>query len=111
RGTPPARARKQCIEYCAWLLEHPASTATAMAAALVVAEGTRRSNMSRLRSWLGEGDDGPYLPDAYSGRISLADDVSSDWHQLQLLVGRGVDRAGDGALIAALELVRGAPLA
>ena len=111
QGTPPTRARKQCIEYCAWLLEHPAATATAMASALVVAEGTRRSNMSRLRSWLGEGEDGPYLPDAYSGRISLHDSVSSDWHHLQLLVGRGVDRAGDGALVAALELVRGAPLA
>lgn len=111
RGVPPTRARKQCVEYCAWLLEHPGSTATAMANALVVAEGTRRSNMSRLRSWLGEGDDGPFLPDAYSGRISLHDSVSSDWDQLQLLVGRGVDRAGDGALMAALELVRGAPLA
>src|SRR5690606_19257821 len=73
RGTPPPRARLQCIEYAAWLLEHPGSTAVTMTQSLLVAEGTRRSNMSRLRSWLGDGDDGPYLPDAYSGRISLSD--------------------------------------
>jgi len=111
RGTAPSRARKQCIEYCAWLLEHPGRTASAMADALVVAEGTRRSNMSRLRTWLGEGSDGPYLPDAYSGRISLHDSVSSDWQRLQMLVAGGVDRASTSALVAALELVRGAPLA
>lgn len=111
RGVEPTRARKQCIEYCAWLLEHPGRTAAAMADALVVAEGTRRSNMSRLRSWLGDGVDGPYLPDAYSGRISLHDSVSSDWQRLQLLVAGGVDRASTSALAAALDLVRGAPLA
>ena len=42
-----------------------------MVAALAVAEGTRRSNMSRLRSWLGSSPDGEaYLPDAYTGRIT-----------------------------------------
>lgn len=67
-GTPPSRAVKQCAEYCAWLLAHPGQTATAMAADLQVAEPTRRSNMSRLRNWLGESPAGePYLPDAYSG--------------------------------------------
>ncbi|WP_375424471.1 LysM peptidoglycan-binding domain-containing protein [uncultured Friedmanniella sp.] len=111
-GPLPPRAAKQCLEYCAWLLEHPGRTAQGMAAALAVAEGTRRSNMSRLRSWLGEGGDGrAYLPDAYTGRIALHPSVSSDWQRLQILTATGVDRAGDDALRAALQLVRGAPLA
>ena len=111
-GTPPTRAAKQCLEYCAWLLEHPGATAQAMAAGLLVAEGTRRSNMSRLRAWLGGDADGePYLPDAYSGRIRLDAAVSSDWHQLRLLLGDGVDRAPTDVLELALRLVRGAPLA
>jgi hypothetical protein len=111
-GTEPARATKQCLEYCAWLLQNPGSTAQAMVAALVVAEGTRRSNMSRLRSWLGATADGEaYLPDAYTGRITLHPAVSSDWQRLQILTATGVNRASDDSLRAALELVRGAPLA
>jgi LysM repeat protein len=111
-GTAPARAAKQCLEYCAWLLENPGSTAQAMVAALAVAEGTRRSNMSRLRSWLGASPEGEaYLPDAYTGRITLHPAVSSDWQWLQILTSTGVNRASDDSLQAALELVRGAPLA
>jgi hypothetical protein len=111
-GVLPPRAAKQCLEYCAWLLEHPGTSAQAMVSALAVAEGTRRSNMSRLRSWLGEDPDGkPYLPDAYTGRIALHPAVSSDWQRLQILTAGGVNRAGEDGLQAALELVRGAPLA
>lgn len=111
-GTPPPRAGKQCLEYCGWLLEHPGTSAQAMAAALVVAEGTRRSNMSRLRSWLGADDQGqPYLPDAYTGRILLHPSVSSDWQRLQILTAAGVNVTSTPGLRAALELVRGAPLA
>jgi hypothetical protein len=111
-GPVPPRAAKQCLEYCAWLLENPGTSPQAMVSALAVAEGTRRSNMSRLRSWLGESAEGePYLPDAYTGRIMLHPAVSSDWQQLQLLTLGGVNRTGDERLRAALELVRGAPLA
>ena len=111
-GTVPPRAAKQCLEYCAWLLENPGRTAQAMVAALAVAEGTRRSNMSRLRSWLGSSPDGEaYLPDAYTGRITLLPAVSSDWQRLQILTATGVNRTSDAGLQAALELVRGAPLA
>jgi LysM repeat protein len=111
-GPVPPRAAKQCLEYCAWLLENPGTTAQAMVTALAVAEGTRRSNMSRLRSWLGTSPDGEaYLPDAYSGRISLHPAVSSDWQCLQILTSTGVNRASDESLKAALKLVRGAPLA
>lgn len=112
RGTPPSRAPRQCLEYCAWLLERPGSTAPMMAAGLAVAEGTRRSNMSRLRTWLGEDAAGePFLPDAYSGRITLHPQVSSDWQRLQLLISGGVNVVPTGSLVTALELVRGAPLA
>jgi hypothetical protein len=111
-GNVPPRAAKQCLEYCAWLLENPGSTAQAMVAALAVAEGTRRSNMSRLRTWLGSSPAGEaYLPDAYTGRITLHPAVSSDWQRLQILTSTGVNRASDDSLRAALELVRGAPLA
>ena len=111
-GTVPTRAAKQCLEYCAWLLENPGKTAQAMVSALAVAEGTRRSNMSRLRGWLGTSPDGEaYLPDAYTGRITLHPAVSSDWQRLQILTSNGVNRASDDSLLAALELVRGAPLA
>ena len=111
-GSLPPRASKQCLEYCAWLLEHPGTTAQAMSQALVVAEGTRRSNMSRLRTWLGANADGePFLPDAYTGRIMLHPSVSSDWQRLQILTAAGVNRASDEGLVAALKLVRGAPLA
>jgi hypothetical protein len=68
--------------------------------------------MSRLRSWLGNSQDGEaYLPDAYTGRITLHPAVSSDWQRLQILTASGVNRASDESLQAALELVRGAPLA
>lgn len=111
-GAAPPRAQRQCLEYCAWLLEHPGTTAQAMAGALMIAEGTRRSNMSRLRTWLGTHPDSqPYLPDAYTGRILLHESVSSDWQRLQLLTSRGVNRSSDDLLRLALQLVRGAPLA
>lgn len=111
-GPEPTRAAKQCLEYCAWLLEYPGTKPQAMASALGVAEGTRRSNMSRLRSWLGSDEvDQPYLPDAYSGRIMLHPSVSSDWQRLQIITGRGINRTGTSGLEAALRLVRGAPLA
>jgi LysM domain. len=112
RGGEPTRARQQLIELCAWILEHPRSTATQMAAGLGIAEGTRRSNLSRLRGWLGVAADGQaYLPEAYAGRIELHPSVSSDWQELQTLLAVGLDRLPESSLVAVLELVRGAPLA
>lgn len=112
RGQLPSRAIKQCEEYCAWLLENPGGSAGTMTRALMVAEPTRRSNMSRLRSWLGSDANGAaYLPDAYTGRIMLHPGVSSDWEQVQLRLSGGVNRVGDAALVEALGMVRGAPMA
>ncbi len=111
-GPPPARAERSCIEYCAWMVEHPGATASQMAAALLVAEGTRRSNVSRLRGWLGAAEDGVvYLPEAYTGRLHLDPLVSSDWQRLRSLVSPGVNRVPVPTLVSALKLVRGAPLA
>ena len=111
-GEPPSRAPRQCLEYCAWLLEHPDSSSVEMVRSLMVAEATRRSNMSRLRGWLGSNPDGQaYLPEAYSGRIRLHPAVRSDWQEVQILLGRGVGLASDSTLVAILEMVRGAPLA
>lgn len=111
-GSVPPRAGRQCLEYCGWLLEHPRSTAQEMTSALLVAEGTRRSNMSRLRTWLGADPDGQaYLPDAYTGRISLLPTVSSDWIHLRILTAAGVPNSSTQALRTALQLVRGGPLA
>ena len=112
RGPVPPRAVKQCVEYAAWIHAHPGRRAVHMMRSLLVAEGTRRSNMSRLRMWLGDAPDGePYLPDAYSGVIALHPGVTSDWERLQTLVHGGVNRASSDALADALQLVRGAPLA
>jgi hypothetical protein len=111
-GPPPARAERSCIEYCAWMVEHSGATASHMASALLVAEGTRRSNVSRLRGWLGTGPDGTtYLPEAYTGRLYLDPLVSSDWQRLQTLVSPGINRVPVTTLVSALKLVRGAPLA
>ncbi|MEL4504764.1 LysM peptidoglycan-binding domain-containing protein [Luteococcus sp. H138] len=112
RGEQPKRARLQCIEYCAWLQLNPGRTSTLMSRELMVAESTRRSNMSRLRNWLGADPNGDlYLPDAYSGRIQLHPAVTTDWEHLQLLIAPGVNRSSTDALVDALKLVRGAPLA
>jgi hypothetical protein len=111
-GPPPARAERSCMEYCAWMVEHPGATASQMMAALLVAEGTRRSNVSRLRGWLGTARDGtPYLPEAYTGRLYLDPLVSSDWQRLRALISPGVNRVPLPTLVSALKLVRGAPLA
>lgn len=112
QGPLPTRAVKQCMEYCGWILQNPGRSSTTMAQSLLVAETTRRSNMSRLRGWLGHDPGGnPYLPEAYTGRITLHPDVTSDWEQLQLLIMGGANRANSQALVDGLTLVRGAPLA
>ncbi|MDO5675926.1 MAG: LysM peptidoglycan-binding domain-containing protein [Propionibacteriaceae bacterium] len=110
-GTAPTRATGQCMEYCAWLLQHPGSTPTLMLRDLQVADATRRSNMSRLRTWLGADEVGvPYLPDAYTGRVSLDERVTSDWEQFTALLSGGVTLASTTTLQDALALVRGEPL-
>lgn len=112
QGEEPAKSRRSCVEYCAWLLENPGATASEMNADLFVTDGTRRANLSRLRSWLGAGPDGElYLPEAYSGRIRLASTVSSDWIELKRLIDAGINQTPTDVLRSALALVGGAPMA
>ncbi|WP_257477966.1 LysM peptidoglycan-binding domain-containing protein [Acidipropionibacterium jensenii] len=112
RGPEPSRGVRQALECCGWILWHPGSSSTRMREGLLVAEPTRRSNLSRLRRWLGRDDAGRlYLPEAYDGVIELDDAVASDWERLQVLITGGIARATDASLRAALDLVRGAPLA
>lgn len=83
-----------------------------MVAQLFVTDATRRSNLSRLRAWLGADDEGrPYLPDAYSGRIHLHEALRSDWQDLQALTAGGINRMSLERMKVAMEMVRGAPLA
>jgi nucleoid-associated protein YgaU len=110
-GSPPERAVQQCIEYTGWLLQNPNATSLEMADSLLIAEGTRRSNLSRLRGWLGDAPDGrAYLPEAYSGRMRLHPVVTSDWNQFESFVSGGVNKVSSASLIRALSLVRGVPL-
>ncbi|MCC2593868.1 LysM peptidoglycan-binding domain-containing protein [Tessaracoccus sp. OS52] len=110
-GPVPARSTAASIECCAWLLLNPGSTPSAMCKDLMIAESTRRSNVSRLRSWLGTDPTGePYLPDGYSGRLELHPDVESDWERFQMLLSGGVNHASTPLLREALGLVRGQPL-
>lgn len=112
RGTEPTRSTRQCAECCAWILQYPGRSSLAMANGLVIAETTRRSHVSRLRTWLGHDDAGrPYLPEAYTGRIALHPDVDSDWEQFQALTAAGIDRTPSQSLVDALSLVRGRPMA
>ncbi|MDR2895386.1 MAG: LysM peptidoglycan-binding domain-containing protein [Propionibacteriaceae bacterium] len=112
RGSAPERSQRACIECASYLLEHPGSSPTAMSAGLLIAETTRRSNISRLRKWLGNDDsDRPFLPEAYTGKISLSPQVSSDWQQMRRLLAAGLTKASTEDMRAALQLVRGRPLA
>lgn len=111
RGKEPSKGKRRCLEYCAWLLENPGSVPTQMSRAMFVSEATRRSNLSRLRTWLGQDAVGrPYLPEAYTGRIELQG-VTSDWQQFEELLGRGINVVDRTVLHEALSLVRGAPMA
>ncbi|MCL2315742.1 MAG: bacterial transcriptional activator domain-containing protein [Actinomycetia bacterium] len=111
-GSTPERAMDSCCEYLAWLTRNPGGSGWTMSRDLIIADGTRRSNLSRLRAWLGRLPDGaPYLPDAYGGRFNLDERVDTDWDQVALLLAPNLDDVADAALRSALGLVRGAPLA
>ena len=111
-GPVPDRGVRACAESLAWLLRNPGGTPVQMAHDLLITEGTRRSTISRLRAWLGRLPDGTmYLPEAYSGHLTLDTSVDSDWDEFMLLIAPGVNRASEYALRGALELVRGVPLA
>jgi hypothetical protein len=71
----------------------------------------RRATISRARQWAGRRDDGtPWLAEVH---YRLEPGYLLDWHLFRRLRSRGQSRGPEGAddLRAALELVRGVPLA
>lgn len=110
-GPRPHRSVAAALESCTWLLTNPGSTPTKMLRDLGIAETTRRSNLSRLRGWLGFDEDSePYFPDAYNGLLELHPEVTSDWERFQMMLAGGVNNASRPVLGEALRLVRGEPL-
>lgn len=110
-GRRPDRAVGQCVEYAAWLLEHPGEPSYAMNEQLHVSDATRRSNLSRLRGWLGEDPHGRlYLPQAYLGRLGLDAGVTSDWAQVRRMTRWGLEATPTARLEGALRWVDGPPL-
>lgn len=99
----------RCMEVMLYLLEHPGPNTIRLADVLCRSRATAKSVVSYLRAWLGaDGEGAQYLPDALSsGGYRLDDRVTSDWHRVQLLIGRGVNTAASEALVQALTLVRG----
>ena len=109
RGTPPSRAARQCLEYCAWLLEHPG------------ADGPVHGH----RAAGGRGhapvqhEPAPHLAGQRRGRGALParrlqrPDQARPGGQLRLAPaaasssGDGVDRAPSSVLELGLRLVRG----
>ncbi|MGW5295879.1 AfsR/SARP family transcriptional regulator [Streptomyces bacillaris] len=122
RGTTERKREGRSIELAAWLVLHPGSDRHVLDEAMWPAGGTtrkyRNATVSRLRTWLGEDDDGnPYFPAISStpdARYTLSPAVGCDWLLFQQLVRTGKQASGphaDQALRDALSLVRGRPFA
>ncbi|MGQ4732610.1 LysM peptidoglycan-binding domain-containing protein [Streptomyces sp. Ju416(a)] len=122
RGTTERKREGRSIELAAWLVLHPGSDRHLLDEAMWPAGGTtrkyRNATVSRLRTWLGEDDDGnayfPAISSTPDARYTLSPAVGCDWHQFQELVRTGKQTSGpyaDQALRDALSLVRGRPFA
>jgi hypothetical protein len=104
----PERSQYSCTEMLAWIHTHPGLGPGPMRQAMQCAEATRRSNLSKLRIWMGKTDDGkPYILESLSGQFWLDSHVTSDWEQFCVLISGGVETAPTSALEAALGLIAG----
>lgn len=104
----PARSKYTCTEILAWIHTHPGLGSGPMRRALQCAEGTRRSNLCKLRQWLGTADDGTlYVPEALDGFIWLDGRVTSDWERFCVFIVGGVKSAPTHSLEGALDLIKG----
>ncbi|MFI5634678.1 LysM peptidoglycan-binding domain-containing protein [Streptomyces sp. NPDC051664] len=120
RGTTERKRERTSIELAAWLVLHPGRDHHALDEAMwpdrVASRKYRNATVSRLRTWLGDDDNGkPYLPAISAtpdARYAFSPAVDCDWHQFQRLVRTGKQAGGpqaDQALRNALELVAGRP--
>ncbi len=108
QGEQPVRGSARCVEAAAWLVQHPGCPSYRMSMTLGLAEGSRRSTLSKLRWWLGAAPDGSlHLPLAYQGTVSLAPRVTSDLALMRRLVMGGIDHVPRERLEAALDLIEG----
>ncbi|WP_430786875.1 LysM peptidoglycan-binding domain-containing protein [Actinoplanes sp. G11-F43] len=121
-GTTPRNRQRFYAEFVVYLASRGARGATAAQLEDAIwreqdaSSSTRRSAISRARTWLGDtADGGKWLP-LMAGSEQLyriADGYLFDWALFRRLRARGEARGDDGAadLRQALELVRGAPFA
>ncbi|MBV9022538.1 MAG: LysM peptidoglycan-binding domain-containing protein [Streptomycetaceae bacterium] len=122
-GKVESNRRNGLTEIAAWLILHPGKSRHELDEAIWpgqrVLAGTRNTNISKLRTWLGRDPLLPandpaaaYLPQITDGIYAFSDQVASDWSRFQALYREGMHHTGTGADIAlatALALVRGRP--
>lgn len=110
-AAPPSDRAHKLTELLAWLALHPdGAYGCEIDRDLVLSPQSRMAGISRLRGWLGRSA----LPVTHGGRRYRLH-VTTDWSRVQSLL---CDRDGGlrrdtstAALMAALRLVRGVPLA
>lgn len=120
-GVPPEQRRRLHEELIVFLVQRAGRGADArmideaLWPGREVDDPTRQLLISRVRRWLGTDAHGrPWLPDPDANlTYRLADGYLCDWHLFRRLRARAQLRGADGLgdLQAALELVRGVPLA
>ncbi|HEY8472086.1 MAG TPA: LysM peptidoglycan-binding domain-containing protein [Natronosporangium sp.] len=120
-GTPPETRRRLHAELIVFLAQRagrgaePELIDAALWPDVHVTDAGRQRVISRVRQWLGTRTDGtPWLPDIGPDlKYRLADGYLFDWHLFRRLRTRAESRGPDGIddLRAALQLIRGAPLA
>lgn len=105
----PARSKRRCQETLLYMIEHPGCSTADIANAFVIAPNSVKQNVSYLRTWLGNDDNGDaYLPNGIGGyRPNPL--ITTDWHVAEALFTGGVNRASTDNLVSALNLITGAP--
>ena len=89
QGPKAERLQLQLIQMLIWIMAHPGQKSIQMANNLAIAEGTRRSYLSKLRNWLGTDEAGHhYLPYAHSQRVWISPQVQWDVHEVMQELGQ-----------------------
>ena len=116
RGMVERSKQRQLTEIAAYLALHPgldhAHLSEAIWPGAAAVDNTRNTALSKLRKWIGTDDAGiDYVPRVLDDGYRLHPDVRTDWHLWLELLPNGPLTANTEALAAALELVKGKPLA